>query len=161
VFAKLNEDFGPFDIDLTADAERRLCPIWFGPDSNVGEEDALKADWAAFGRCGYSNPPYGPFVQWMLKVAAFQAETRGFSSTFLLPMRVTKSFRETILPRASRLLFCDKRITFFERGLPRINPRTGKAAPAMFDSIVVVFDPNRAALHISTWEVPVAAENAA
>lgn len=37
VFRKLNEDFGPFDVDLTADAQRHLCPTWFGPDSNVGE----------------------------------------------------------------------------------------------------------------------------
>lgn len=41
VFQKLAEDFGPFDIDLTADAQRALCRVWFGPDSSVGQYDAL------------------------------------------------------------------------------------------------------------------------
>ena len=41
VFAKLSEDFGPFDVDLTADARRHLCPVWFGPDSPVECFDAI------------------------------------------------------------------------------------------------------------------------
>jgi hypothetical protein len=61
VFAKLNEDFGPFDLDLTGDQNRHVCPIWFGPESV--EPDALLAEWRTWGSNGYSNPPYGPFVQ--------------------------------------------------------------------------------------------------
>jgi hypothetical protein len=50
VFPKLADDFGPFDVDVTADAQRHLCPIWFGPDSSIGAVDALRSDWCAGGQ---------------------------------------------------------------------------------------------------------------
>lgn len=165
VFAKLNADFGPFDVDLTADAGRRLCSTWFGPGSNVGEFDALTANWLAHGNNGYSNPPYGPFVQKLLMRARLLAGSRGFTSTLLLPMRVTKAFKSEVLKHgkdvgASDLLFCDSRITFFEDGLPRLNKeqwrKFGKAVPdpAMFDSIIVRYTPGAQTFNVDTWKVP-------
>lgn len=171
VFAKLNEDFGPFDVDLTADAQRHLCPIWFGPQSNVGELDALGADWPACGRrSGYSNPPYGPFIQKLLKVAKGWTKLGeyhdGFTSTLLLPMRVTKGFKKHILAGASDLLFCDTRLTFFEDGMPRLNEakfgKRGKKGqllkvptdPAVFDSIIVRYQPGTTRLNVGIWNVP-------
>lgn len=143
VFAKLNADFGPFDLDLTADATRALRAKWFGPGGLY--PDALKASWLDHGERGYSNPPYGPFVQQLLEKAKAEAE-RGFSSTLLLPMRVTAAFRRCVLRNGTRLgasdlLFCDSRITFFEDGLPRLNEKNflekhrAVGDPAMFDSI--------------------------
>lgn len=154
IFEKLNEDFGPFDVDLTADAQRHLCPNWFGPGSNVHEHDALLAHWGFWGRCGYSNPPYGPFIQRILPKAKIEAE-QGFSSTFLLPLRVTKAFKAHILQGASDLLFCDKRLVFWENGAPRLNPKTGKPDSALFDSIIVRYRPGvwlRPAIDV--WRVP-------
>jgi hypothetical protein len=67
VFAKLNEDFGPFDLDLTANTSNHLAP-WFGPGSPLSMEidgadractDCLIVPWHRFGHNGYSNPPYG------------------------------------------------------------------------------------------------------
>lgn len=165
VFAKLNEDFGPFDVDLTADAQRHLCPIWFGPDSNVGEFDALTADWYSHGRNGYSNPPYGPFIQRLLKVARTW-RGHGFASTLLLPMRVTKGFKDHIIDGGAELFFCDKRITFFENGVPRLNERQllkrGKNGQplkphgdgSVFDSIIVRFDPRIRNTDVKLWNVP-------
>lgn len=159
VFAKLNEDFGPFQIDLTADAQRHLCPIWFGPDSNVGEFDALAADWRSHGDGGYSNPPYGPFIQQMLARAKRWAD-EGFDATLLLPMRVTKAFKAHILKGASDLLFCDSRLTFFENGIPRLNEKQWRehgravADPAVFDSIIVRFRPGGHSLNVGIWNVP-------
>lgn len=154
IFAKLNEDFGPFGIDLTADAGRHLCPQWFGPGSPVGEYDALTADWKSYGFLGYSNPPYGPFVQRILPLAKEQA-SKGFASTFLLPLRVTKAFKAHILRGASDLLFCDRRLVFWENAAPRLNPRTGKPDCALFDSIIVRY---RAGVwdrpSIGEWRVP-------
>lgn len=162
VFEQLVADFGPFDLDLTADPVRRLVERWFGPGGL--ELDALKANWIAYGKTGYSNPPYGPFVQMILAVAEWQAK-QGFTSTLLLPMRVTKAFRRYILASASDLLFCDHRLYFFENGLPRLNEKNwrekGIATPdsALFDSIVVRFSPDRftgrRSLNVGEWRVPI------
>jgi hypothetical protein len=168
VFSKLSEDFGPFDVDLTADARRHLCPTWFGPQSNVHEHDALLADWNFWGKSGYSNPPYGPFIQQLLPHAKAMA-ANGFSSALLLPMRVTKAFKAHILNGASDLLFCDSRVTFFENGIPRLNEKNwiekGRAVadPAVFDSIIVRYRPGVTTLNVGIWEVPkhVTADNLA
>lgn len=158
VFEQLNADFGPFDVDLTADAQRHLCPTWFGPQSPVGESDALTATWDAFD-FGYSNPPYGPFIQAVLARATYWAG-EGFDSTLLLPMRVTKAFKAHVLHGASELLFCDARLTFFENGIPRLNEKQWRdkgravADPAVFDSIVVRFAPVVQELHVGIWHVP-------
>lgn len=165
VFAKLNADFGPFDVDLTADAQRHLCAVWFGPQSNVAECDALTADWPACGRRrGYSNPPYGPFIQELLPIAKRWTKRgdyhEGFETTLLLPMRVTKAFKAHVLNGASDLLFCDTRITFFENGVPRLNEKQWRekgravADPAVFDSIIVRYRPGANALNVGTWQVP-------
>ena len=160
VFAQLNEDVGPFDLDLTADAQRHLCPLWFGPGSVY--TDALTAVWHLHGSNGYSNPPYGPFVQRMLGKAKHEA-AQGFASTLLLPMRVTKAFKQHVLCGAAQLIFPDKRLVFFENGVPRINERAWRehgvlrADPALFDSILVRYLPGtpldaRPALDV--WKVP-------
>jgi hypothetical protein len=146
MFEAIRDRLGPFDLDLTADAKRHHCPRWFGPGSPLNEFDALEAFWPSYGQSGFSNPPYGPFVQEIL-LWALTMSREGFTSVFLLPMRVTQSFRTIIIPHASDLLFCDARIPFFENGLPRLNERVwleeGKARAdgAMFDSIVVRFGP--------------------
>lgn len=165
IYQKLSADFGPFDIDLTADAQRRLCPWWFGPDSPFGVNgyNALNLQWP-IGKHGYSNPPYGPFIQAILPLARRYAQELEFTSTFLLPLRVTKAFKAYILKGASDLIFPDKRIVFFENGVPRINQKLwltkGKlsADPAIFDSIIVRYTPGTsldASPKLSTWQVPV------
>lgn len=160
VFAKLNKDFGPFDVDLTADALRALCLSWIGPGSPLSHAQcALAAEWTRFGQTGYSNPPYGPFVQSLLSKAKFEAG-HGFTSVLLLPMRATKAFHAHVLNGASELLFCDKRLTFFENGVPRLNAkqwreqRRAVADPALFDSILVVYRPGEHTLRAAAWKVP-------
>lgn len=155
VFEKLNEDFGPFDIDLTASSENHLVEPFFGPGS-TWHEDALEAPWGQCGTRGYSNPPYGPFVPLLLAKAVEEA-TEGFATTLLLPMRVTQAFRKWVLGCAGSLCFCDKRLTFYEHGTPRLNKKTGKPDCAMFDSIVVHFSPVESLeseLHVREWHVP-------
>ena len=154
VFDKLNRDFGPFDVDLCADAARALCPVWFGPGS-AHAPDALLANWHEHGRIGYCNPPYGAFIGKILPVAKREA-ARGFASVFQIPMRVTRPFREHILQGAAALYFCDKRLIFWEHGAPRINPKTGKPDAALFDSIIVIYRPGvyAHAPDIGVWRVP-------
>lgn len=174
VFQKLNADFGPFDVDLFADEARALCRVWLGPGSphqggRFGSpqdgSDALAAKWSAFGVNGFGNPPYGPFVQRALSKAKREA-SEGFTSTLLLPMRVTKAFKACVLQGASELLFCDSRLTFYENGEPRWNAKKLREEglyvpdPAMFDSIIVRYRPvmkrvlGDDELRVGLWHVP-------
>lgn len=176
IFEQLNEDFGPFDIDLTADAQRNLCQAWFGPDSPFGRGgyDVLTAnalgdpqadgDWSAFDVSnGYSNPPYGRFVNCLLPLAKANAQNCDFTSLLLLPLRVTKVFKEHVLDGASDLIFPDKRLMFFENGIPRCSYRKpGKSGiaklgsdAALFDSALVRYSPGwTGAPRLSVWKVP-------
>ena len=147
IYAKLCDDFGPFDIDLTANASNHLARRWFGPGSEIEEYDALTASWTTYGKTGYSNPPYGDFLKQILAKAAAEAEA-GFRSTFLLPLRMTKIFRQCVFNGpVERWLFPDKRLTFFENGVPRINEKEWRehgrvlADPALFDSTILIFGP--------------------
>jgi hypothetical protein len=169
VFAKLNEDFGPFDLDLTANTSNHLAP-WFGPGSPLSMEidgadractDCLIVPWHRFGHNGYSNPPYGPFVAKVLSKAVAEANA-GFRSTFLLPLRVTAAFRAFVLHGASDLLLCTSRLVFFENGLPRCSyDKQGRphADTAMFDSMIVRYAPQArkrdVCPRLAEWDVPI------
>lgn len=154
VYSALQADFGPFDCDLTANASNHLHERWFGPESTF-EEDALTADWHAYGSRGFSNPPYGPFAAKMLKKAKEQAQ-KGFCTTLLLPVRITKAFHAHVLYGATSLLFCDKRIAFWQDGAPKLDLKTQKPTGAIFDSMIVWyrsgqrFSPPR----VGSWKVP-------
>lgn len=159
IVAKLREDFGPFDLDLTGDIARATEPVWFGPQSPVGKFDALTADWMTYGTTGFSNPPYGSFIPHLLWQAR-RMQARGFTSTLLLPLRVTRAFRVEILGGASELFFCDKRIAFYEHGRPRWNAEARakgvlRADTALFDSIIVRFRAGSTdRLQVGVWYVP-------
>ena len=159
VYQQLVYDFGPFDLDLTADSKRHLEPVWLGPGSPIGHVDALVAPWFELADSGYSNPPYGWFAAAMIKKAHEEAK-KGFTSTLLLPMRVTKQFRKHVLHGAAQLIFPDKRICFYENGAPRWNEEALKKGgyqmdPALFDSIIVRFKPGMWIYpRVSEWKVP-------
>ena len=155
VFAALDFQFGPFDLDLCADQNSTLCPVWFGPQSPVEEFDALKANWRAYGQNGFANPPYGPFVGLILAWAKVEAKL-GFASTLLLPVRATKAFHAHVLHGASELLFCDRRIAFWEHGKPKLDPKTKKPTGALFDSMIVRFAPGMrfSPPRVGSWKVP-------
>lgn len=190
VFAALNAQFGPFDLDLTANAENHLCEHWIGPGGNFAQ-DALACSWIARGTRGYTNPPYGRSFVPRLLDKAVREMTYGFNTTLLLPMRVTQAFRQWIIGYASTLYYCDRRICFWEDGHPRWNKKklnpvclrcegaespidsfehcalcngTGVRKykryipdPAMFDSIIVRFDPHvllSSSLRTGIFKVP-------
>lgn len=158
IYHKLQQDFGPFDIDLTADAQNHLHPIYCGPGSPINEEDALTAHWRHYALNGYSNPPYGRFVPRMLRKAKAEAKD-GFTTTLLLPMRVTKAFAMYIMQGATTLLFCDHRIVFWEHGAPKLTlQKDGSLKPttALFDSIIVRYLPGIkiGPPRVGMWKVP-------
>ena len=165
VYRAIWAQFGPFDLDLTADPVRHLEPRWFGPGSPL-LTDALDGDWPTYGNSGFSNPPYGPFVQQILARADYFARHARFQSTFLLPMRVTKAWHAHVMHGASEVWLCDSRITFWENGAPRIDPTTkqniklaAKGLPmqpntAMFDSVIVRYDGRWTTPRFGTFKVP-------
>jgi phage N-6-adenine-methyltransferase len=159
IFADLNKRLGPFAVDVCADYATHLCSVWFGPDSPVDEPDALAASWLdhAAGRRIFCNPPYGRFTQKILEKASGEAR-RGQGSVHLLPLRATRAFHQYVIGTAAKVLVCDKRIAFFERDRPRLNPKTGHADAALFDSVVVVFVPmprrRKMTTIIDTYRVP-------
>jgi hypothetical protein len=80
----------------------------------------------------------------------------GCSTTLLLPVRITKAFHAYVLHGAAELLFCDKRITFWEHGAPKVDPKTKKASGALFDSMIVRYAPGQrfSPPRVGSWKVP-------
>lgn len=153
IFAKLANEYA-FDVDLCADRQRALLPRWLGPGSALAP-DALIADWTQVGTFGYCNPPYGAFIPKILRHAEYEAK-RGFSSLFLLPLRLTKGFRASVFQShsVSDWLHPDKRLTFFENGEPR-RDKQGNPTTAMFDSTILIFRPGYFEYpRIAEWQVP-------
>lgn len=178
VFKALHAEFR-FDIDLCGGpgTQHRL-PLWFGPGSPLGKEDALSTSWyflptvhqqAAGGILshatisGFCNPVYGSFIPEILEKAYEEAFQYGFTSVFLLPNRATKWYKRA-MRYAAEIRIVDERIAFWEEGHPRWNAKILREEgryvpdPAMFDSCVVVvkkipptFQP-RAAFDLWHWD---------
>lgn len=177
VFAKLNEDFGPFDLDMTAAADNHLLPQWIGPGSSMGSDilaalDLINVDLDGLqlnATSGYSNPPYHfDFVNRLVPACAFAARKRGLASTLLLPLRTTSDWWAFLLRNqrnevgAATIAFCDSRIFFYEGGQPRWNAKAlaqgqYRADSAVFDSVILHFNGHPrddGQTRFKLWEVP-------
>ena len=70
--------FGPFDMDVAASDENRLCLFYL-----TERDDALSCEWA---RTNWCNPPYGPggtIEKWIAK--AREQRAKGLRTLMLLP----------------------------------------------------------------------------
>lgn len=154
VFADLNAIYG-FDIDICANKAAALLPVWFGPGSDYWT-DAIDDDlsWHQYGNFGFCNPPYGAFIKPVVYKAVVEAAF-GFSTLLLLPLRMTQITRWAVFESGSVVdwLFCDKRITFFEDGVPRLD-RHGNPSPALFDSMLVLIGPGYHRPRVAPYHVP-------
>ena len=151
LFAALHQEFH-FDVDLTANEQNHLLPVWFGPGGEY--EDCLKAPWGRMlpDLVGFSNPPYGRFIELILAKAVVQ---RHFTSVFLLPFRAPRWYRTFVLPYADEVRHLP-RITFNYQGKPAKYDKQGKPHAALFDSILVVYRPeprfrHGCCPHFSVW----------
>ncbi|MCI0548854.1 MAG: phage N-6-adenine-methyltransferase, partial [Candidatus Rokubacteria bacterium] len=181
VFAKLQEDFGPFLIDLTADETNHLLPAWVGPGPSGSPivTDALVylricvESGKEYGKNAsplsglYSNPPYDyTFLNDLVPLCGEVAAVFGTPSTLLLPVRTTSEWWHYLLRNqlaaagAAQILFCDSRICFFSGGQPMWNAKAlakgnFRADSAAFDSVVVHFHPDaRGHTQWGMWAVP-------
>ncbi len=77
-FEDTSKEFGPFDLDVCADAINAKCPRFF-----TQEQDGLKQEWR--GKV-WMNPPYGRTIgKWVRK--AYESSLDGATVVCLLPSR--------------------------------------------------------------------------
>ena len=146
LFATLHAEFH-FNIDLTANEQNHLLPVWYGPGS-ISASNTLDAAWSREARCGFSNPPYGRFIELILAKAVVQ---QNFTSVFLLPLRAARWYRDFVLPHADEVRHIP-RVTFNYQGKPAKHDKHGRPATALFDSIVVVYRPHPMMRHGEAYE---------
>jgi len=124
VLARLAEEFGPFDLDVCADAQNTAAPRWFS-----AEQDGLAQIWTARGV--WMNPPYGRTIGlWIRKAADSVSDGHCRRVVCLIPARTdTRWWQQVVMPRAALIRFVPGRLRF------------GSAiTPAPFPSAVVIFD---------------------
>jgi phage N-6-adenine-methyltransferase len=119
VFAALDDEFGPFELDPCASDANATCSRYFTRD-----DDGLAQTWT--GRV-YVNPPYGrELPDWMRK-AWESSQTTAELVVCLVPARTdTRWWHDYALRGEIRFL----------RGRLKFGPCTN---PAPFPSVVVVF----------------------
>lgn len=119
IFGRLNETY-QFNIDLAANQDNRLLPVWFGPGSKYAE-DALSVNWLeATGWAqirGFLNPPFRdwegkPCIGRWLKKAHEETRENGLVVA-LIPARTDAEWwHEWVVLRASHWHFLRGRIQF-------------------------------------------------
>lgn len=117
-FDQQNALYGPFDVDVCADATNAKCAVYF--DKNA---DGLAQPWV--GKC-WMNPPYGRDIgKWMKK--AKESARNGTVVVCLVPARTdTKWWHDYAM--AGRIVFIRGRLKF-----------GGSKNSAPFPSAVVIF----------------------
>lgn len=124
LFAELNEQFGPFDLDVAASPKNALTQDFF-----TVETDALTRPWHG---TAYCNPPYGRVIgKWVAK-AKHEAIAGHAAVVMLLPARTdTAWWHEHVIAGGAEVQFVRGRIYFRIDGQP--------VGPAPFPSAIVVF----------------------
>ena len=118
-FDSLNEEFGPFDVDVCASEWNAKCPRYFTQETN-----GLSQDWT--GKV-WMNPPYGRTIgQWMKK--AYESSLSGARVVCLVPARTDTAWWHD---------FATKGTIRFIRGRLKFG---GHENSAPFPSAVVIFD---------------------
>lgn len=120
LFASLDAEFGPFNLDPCANDDNHKCAAYY-----TKAHDGLLLPW--FGKV-FMNPPYGREIgKWIEK--AYQESQGGVLVVCLLPARTdTRWFHD----------FCVKGEIRFLRGRLKFG---GQNNPAPFPSMIVVFRP--------------------
>lgn len=120
----LAAEFGPFDLDVCADASNAAAAAYF-----TAEQDGLRQAWQA--RCVWMNPPYGRAIgQWVTQAWRSVLHGEAHRVVCLLPARTdTRWWQQVVQPQAALVRFLPGRVRFGEA-----------RAGAPFPSAVVVFD---------------------
>ena len=130
LFLRYDREFGPFDLDVCAEAWNAKVARYFTP-----AEDGLAQPW--FGRC-WMNPPYGTVISLWVEKAYREACVLGRALVVcLLPARTDAAWwQRWVIPHAAEIRFLPGRVKF-----------EGARSGAPFPSAVVVFRPSRTGAH--------------
>ena len=119
LFDRLNEDWGPFNLDVCASAHNRKCKQYFSVSDN-----GLKQVWAP-NRC-WMNPPYGRTIgKWIEK--AYKESMDGALVVCLIPSRTDTAWWHDYVMRGK---------VIFIRGRIKFNNHVNSAP---FPSAIVIF----------------------
>lgn len=119
LFKRIEARFGPFTLDVCANASNAKCKRFFSP-----AEDGLRQPWQ--GVC-WMNPPYGCAIKhWMAK--AYSEACHGARVVCLVPARTDTAWWHDYASRGY-VIFLKGRVSFL-----------GGKHTAPFPSAVVVFD---------------------
>lgn len=120
-FAQLDEQYGPFTLDVAAAPHNAKCDRYF-----TREQDGLRQPWA--GERVWCNPPYSSIEPWIRKAWAEHERTLGI--VMLLPanrceqhwwQRLVESRRDR--PGSPlRTVFLPGRMRFIRRGATDVGP---------------------------------------
>jgi len=133
LFNELDAEF-EFELDAAATRENKKCAYFYDKDW-----DAFKQDWALDATSIWCNPPYGRGIgKWIAK--AKEARDNGARVVMLLPSKTGTHWWHDYIwdsmngcPRPGvEIRFLAKRLTF-----------KGEKWPAKFDSVVVIFHPQK------------------
>ena len=131
-FDELNAEFH-FTLDAAATEQSAKCDKYFTP-----ETDGLKQSWSAGGAV-FCNPPYGRNLgAWVQK--AYQESKHGTTIVLLIPARTDTSYFHDFIYGKAEIRFLRGRLTFTdEKGNPQTDGK-GRAMPAPFPSMLVVYN---------------------
>lgn len=133
----LTDAFGPFDVDVCADADNAMCPRFYDEAT-----DGLAQVWTGTFWC---NPPYSGVADWVKKgYESVYVDKTADRGVFLVANRTeTEWFHE--YAAKGLVFFLRSRVKFDEpKDLkPLIDKKTGKVkkrSSPTFGSIVILFD---------------------
>lgn len=133
VFDQLDAEFH-FTLDAAATDKSAKCQNYYTP-----ETDGLKSPWnLAGGGAVFCNPPYGRQIgKWVQK--AYEESKSGTTIVLLIPARTdTTYFHDYIYGRAE-VRFIRGRIVFVDEAGEPCKDVKGRAMPAPFPSMVVIY----------------------
>ena len=133
VFDKLDAEFH-FALDVAATENSAKCANFFTP-----ETDGLNQSWSCCGSV-FCNPPYGRELKKWVRKAYTEAQS-GQTIVLLIPARTDTAFFHDYIYGKAEIRFVRGRLTFTDvDGNPKRDKR-GRAMPAPFPSMVVVYNP--------------------
>jgi phage N-6-adenine-methyltransferase len=100
-----------FDIDLAANAQNHLCPVWYG---DGGRGDAFAEKWSDIfpARRGWCNPPYSKIAPWVDKAVSEAAD--GFETVMLIPAPNGEKYTQKLFQHAVSITWIIGRVGFVD-----------------------------------------------
>ena len=120
-FLRMNEEYGPFDLDVCATPTNTKCERFY-----TKQDDGLLQSWEGN---SLMNPPYGREIGRWIKKATEEVRENAEQIVCLLPARTDTSWwHEYVEPHAAAIRFIRGRIRF-----------EGARHSAPFPSVIVIF----------------------